>query len=420
MKAIRVIAFILVAVVASPAQDPFAWTEAVLMPAQHHEQNPSVPPLMLAQLEQQALQANPEIRLAVRQLSIAQARVPAAGALDDPMFMYRAWGVRLRQPWDLNQAQNMFMFTQSFPGPGKRGLRSSVSEQEVAMAKATFDAKRLEVLTKVRNAYYDLLLNRDELRIHDEQIAIARQGLQAARIKYTAGNVPQQDVLKAQIALTRLADHLIMLRQTGQLARATLNTLIGRDPAVPIEVGGEYKPLVALPSVAQLENLAVSHRPELNGATAGIEEGESALKLARKAYTPDYTASAGYMLMPETSRVRNTYMAEFSLNLPWLNRRRHNSEIDEAQAKLDTAQAQYELQRSIVCESDKERRCGVRGARVDWALSATCRRQAMLPPIARFYAARERTVMLPPAVSDNESIIHAEACRKVYYVLIDV
>jgi len=159
-------------------------------------------------------------------------------------------------------------------------------------------------------------------------------------------------------------------------------------PAAPIEVGGEYKPLLALPSVADLENLAVAHRPELSGATAGIDEGESALKLARKAYTPDYTASAGYMLMPETSRVRNTYMAEFSLNLPWLNRRRHNSEIDEAQAKLDTAQAQYELQRSIVCESDKERRCGVRGARVDWALSATCRRQAMLPPIARFYAAR--------------------------------
>jgi outer membrane protein, heavy metal efflux system len=354
MKAIRVFAFIFVAVVASRAQDPFAGTEAVLMPAQHHEQNPSVPPLMLAQLEQQALQANPEIRLAVRQLSIAQARVTAAGALDDPSFMYRGWGVPLRQPWDLNQAQNMFMFTQSFPGPGKRGLRSSVAEQEVSMAKATLDAKRLEVLAKVRNAYYDLLLNRDELRIHDEQIAIARQGLQAARIKYTVGNVPQQDVLKAQIALTRLADHLIMLRQTGQLARATLNTLIGRDPAAPIEVDGEYKPLGVLPSVAELENLAVAHRPEISGATVGIEEGESALKLARKAYTPDYTASGGYMLMPGTSAVRNTYMAEFSLNLPWLNRRRHNSEIDEATAKLDTAQAQYELQRSIVFQQIQE------------------------------------------------------------------
>ncbi len=355
LRAVCVFAFVFVAVVASRAQDdPFAGTDAVLVPAQHHQTNQSAPPLTLSQLEQQTLQANPEIRLAVRQLSIAQARVPAAGALDDPMFMYRGWGVPLRQPWDLNQAQNMFMFTQALSGPGKRGLRSSVVEQEVSVAKAMLDAKRLEVLTKARKAYYDLLLNRDELRIHDEQITIARQGLQAARIKYTVGNVPQQDVLKAQIALTRLADHLIMLRQTGQLARATLNTLIGRDPAAPIEVAGEYKPLAVLPSVAELKNLAVAHRPELSGAMVVIEQGESVLKLARKAYTPDYSVSAGYMLMPGTSPVRNTYMAEFSVNLPWLNRRRHESEIDEAKAKLDTAQAEYDLQKSVVFQQIQE------------------------------------------------------------------
>ncbi len=51
MRAFRVIAFIFVAVVASRAQDPLAGTEAVLMAAQHHEQNPSMPPLMLAQLD---------------------------------------------------------------------------------------------------------------------------------------------------------------------------------------------------------------------------------------------------------------------------------------------------------------------------------------------------------------------------------
>ena len=60
------------------------------------------------------------------------------------------------------------------------------------------------------------------------------------------------------------------------------------------------------------------------------------------------------MLMPGSSSVRNTYMAEFSLNLPWLNRRRHYSEIEEAQAKLDTAQAEYELQRSIVFQQIQE------------------------------------------------------------------
>jgi outer membrane protein TolC len=336
---------------AAHAQLPFA-TDALL--PQHHAAETAGPVMTLEQLEQAALERNPEIRVAVRQVSMAQARVGAAGALDDPMFMYRGWGVPLRQVWDLNQAQNMFMVTQSFPWPGKRGLRSTTAEQEVAVAKAMLDVKRLEVLAKVHRAYADLLLNQEELRIHDKQAAIARQGLEAARIKYTAGNVPQQDVLKAQVALSRLADHLIMLRQTAQLALASLNTLVGRDPAAPLQVTGTYQAPSALPTVSALQVLALANRPELRAADAGIEQGESALKLARKGYAPDYTASLGYMIMPGASDFRNAYMAEFSLNLPWLNHRRHDSEIEQAKAKLDTSHAEFELERSLVLQQVQE------------------------------------------------------------------
>jgi hypothetical protein len=59
---------------AGRAQDSFAAAEAVLASAQHRQMNESVPPLTLAQLDQQALQGNPEIRLAVPQLSIARPR----------------------------------------------------------------------------------------------------------------------------------------------------------------------------------------------------------------------------------------------------------------------------------------------------------------------------------------------------------
>ena len=47
-------------------------------------------------------------------------------------------------------------------------------------------------------------------------------------------------------------------------------------------------------------------------------------------------------------------MAEFSLNLPWLNRRRHDSEIQEAKAKVDTSQAELELQKSVVYQQIQE------------------------------------------------------------------
>lgn len=350
MKALYVSACLVLATAAN-AQTPFA-TEALL--PQHHEEQTVAASMSVDHLEQVALERNPEIRVAVRQVSTAEARVSGAGALDDPMFMYRGWGVPFRQPWDLNQAQNMFMVTRSFPWPGKRALRSGISEQEVAVAKAMLDAKRLEVLAKVRKAYADLLLNQDELRIHDEQVAIARQGMEAARIKYTAGNVPQQDVLKAQIALTRLADHLIMLRQSAQLARASLNTLIGSDPAAPLKVTGTYQTPAKMTSTTVLQTLALSNRPELRALTASILQGETAVKLARKMYAPDYTASLGYMIMPGTSDFRNAYMAEFSLNLPWLNRRRHDSEIQEARAKVDTARSELELQKSVVFQQIQE------------------------------------------------------------------
>src|SRR5262245_66210069 len=107
----------------------------------------------------------------------------------------------------------MFMFNQTFPSAGKRELRYVAAAQAVDIAEAELETRKLDVTARVRAAFYELLRNQDELRLHDEQIALARQAVAAARIKYTVGRVPQQDVLKAQIAVTKLADHLAMFLQ---------------------------------------------------------------------------------------------------------------------------------------------------------------------------------------------------------------
>ncbi len=52
--------------------------------------------------------------------------------------------------------------------------------------------------------------------------------------------------------------------------------------------------------------------------------------LAKKAYVPDFTVSAGYMIQPSGQNMRNAYMVEGSMNLPWLNHRKHDAEIAEA------------------------------------------------------------------------------------------
>jgi outer membrane protein TolC len=95
----------------------------------------------------------------------------------------------------------------------------------------------------------------------------------------------------------------------------------------------------ALPQLEDLERTALESRPELKAIAATGNVADAQLALARKAYTPDFTVAGGYMLMPEGSMFRNNYMAEVTVSLPWLNRRKHDGEIKEAQAVADVVRS---------------------------------------------------------------------------------
>jgi len=344
MKALYVLPLLAALGLHANAQEPFSVADAFL--PQHEHAAASGPSLTLEEVERSALLNNPDIRVAARRVDVLEARKPAAGALDDPSVMYRGWQVPLRRPWNYNAAMNMFSISQNLPGFGKRGLRNDIAQSEITEAKAALDATRLDVRVRVRKAFYDLLRTEDELRVHDQHVDTARHGVEAARIKYTVGKVPQQDILKAQVALTRLAEHLIHFEEDAELARIRLNTLLGRSPRTPIAVAGSYETPAQLPGVEELEKLAVVSRPDLRQSQAMLETSRKEQALANKTYSPDFSVSAGYMLLPNGSEFRNNYMIEGSINLPWLNRRKHDAEIAEASAKVNEQDAELTAMRN--------------------------------------------------------------------------
>ena len=321
---------------------------------EHQHRKSNVPAISLQQAEAEALENNAEIRAMKERLRQAKAGVPVSTAFDDPTFMYRGWGTPILRPWDLNQTQHMFMFSQTLPAAGKRELRFEAANQGIDAAEAELEAVKLDIAAKVRAQFYELLRNDDELRLHDEQIELARQSVASARIKYTVGRVPQQDVLKAQVALTKLADHLVMFLQDGDLARARLNTLMGRNPSSPLEIAGEYRSVAPLPSFGSLQEIAIKNRPELRRIETAIRQSETRVRLTEKDYKPDITVTGGYMLMPSGSANRNGYVAELSLNLPWLNRSKHDAEIAAAEAAVNVQRSELERQKAAVLQEIQE------------------------------------------------------------------
>jgi outer membrane protein TolC len=261
--------------------------------------------------------------------------------------MYRGWGVPLQQPWNFNDAQNMFSISQTFPAAGKRALRTSVAGSDVDVAKAQLDEVRLDVRVRVHKTFDDLLLAQNEMLIHHQHVAIARQAIEAARIQYTVGKVPQQDMLKAQVALTSLAEHMIRFDHDAALAQARLNTLLGRAPDTPVRVTGEFAVVDALPEAQTLDAMALQSRPDLMAAEQAAARSHTEQSLAKKAYLPDFTVSGGYMLMPAGSQRRNDYMVEGSINLPWLNHRKHDAEIAEATARTTEQDTELSALRNV-------------------------------------------------------------------------
>jgi cobalt-zinc-cadmium efflux system outer membrane protein len=161
---------------------------------------------------------------------------------------------------------------------------------------------------------------------------------------------------------------MIRFDRDAEVARAQMNTLLGRDPATPIRVEGDFGACAELPTGKQLEQLSLQSRPDLKEAQAAAEKSRQEQSLANKAFVPDFNIAGGYMLMPAGNSPRNDYMIEGSVTLPWLNRRKHDAEIGESTVKVTEQDAEVAAMRNAafgqIEEALAEARAAQRLARV--------------------------------------------------------
>jgi len=324
--------------------------------------NAAVAPLSVDEAVASALESNPEIRAAVRRLSLAQLKTGTARSLDDPMLMMRDWDTPVTKPWDLNQAQLMVSLQQTFPSRLKRDARARLAEDDAGAAAIDLETLRQGVSAEVRKLCIDLMRNADEVRLQARQSSLLKEAQAAALAQYTTGKAPQADVLRAQMALTRLNEQLIELEEERDNARAQLNALMGRPADRAIEISGSYALPAALPSIKELEQAAIEHRPELAALRTQIAKSKDESKLTRLAMKPDFTVGLGYMLMPTGSAARNAYMAEVTMNLPWLNRERHDGEAKQADAATEVSQAELDARAATVFLEIRQAQIAVQAA----------------------------------------------------------
>ena len=294
--------------------------------------------LLLPELIQEVLARNPELAATRKQWEAATSRIAQVRSLDDPILSLQLWNVP--QPFKATQADNtIFGLSQSFPFPGKLGLKGEVASRSADMTEQSVRAKERELVARLKQAYYDLFLAQKAVQIHHEQVELLRQFFEITNAKFRAGKGSQADVLKAQVELSMLFQHLPVLEQRRKTAEAMLNTLLDRDPASPLGMAQEPAQLPLEESIDNLHRLALNDRPELKAAELDVQRSEQSRALAQRQYYPDFNVAFQRFQNYQANDGFGAYVA-MSIPFAFWTKPKYDAGVQEAEAAVSVAKAQ--------------------------------------------------------------------------------
>ncbi len=294
--------------------------------------------LVLSELIQEVLARNPELAAARKQWEAATNRITQARSLDDPILSVQLWNVP--QPFKATQADNtIFGLSQNLPFPGKLALKGDVASRSAEMTEQSVRAKERELVARLKQAYYDLFLAQKAVQIHHEQVELLRQFVEIATAKFRTGKGSQADVLKAQVELSLLFQHLPVLEQRRKTAAAMLNTLLDRDTSSPLGLAQEPSQLPIDQPLDDLHSFALNDRPELKAAELDVQRSEQSRALAQRQYYPDFNVAFQRFQNYQANDGFGAYVA-MSIPFAFWTKPKYDAGVQEAEAAVAAAQAQ--------------------------------------------------------------------------------
>ena len=256
-------------------------------------------PLMLGQAVAEALRGNPSLA-AIKARADALAAIPdQRGTLPDPKMSVKMVNLPLESLSFTQEGMTQLQigFSQGLPFPGKLQLRKEVAQAVADAAGFDVDELRLRLARDVKVVWWNLFYLDRALEIVDSNQTLLRQFVEVAESKYSVGKGLQQDVLLAQVELSRLLDRQIHLEGQRRNEAIRLNTLLDYPTTAPVALPGEIsEAFQPLRDEAQLVTRAMTISPLLAIRERQVEAAKLRVALAKKDYYPDFNLGAAYGL----------------------------------------------------------------------------------------------------------------------------
>lgn len=193
-----------------------------------------------------------------------------------------------------------FQLVQTIYGGGKLMAAIKAARLTKDQARANYETVVQDTLLNTRTAYYDALLAREQITVHEASVKLLQNELDDQRRRYKAGTVPEFNVLRAEVQLANEQPLLIQARNSYRIAKNDLSNLLGYNlptnvwEDIPLDLSDK---LDARPYAVDLPS-AIERALQTRTELVSLQKAEALRKLnivnARSGYKPTLQVFAGY------------------------------------------------------------------------------------------------------------------------------
>ncbi|WP_299733577.1 TolC family protein [uncultured Endozoicomonas sp.] len=297
--------------------------------------------LTLPEAEQRALAADYGVQALKAKSSAFAEQAIAADTWMDPTLSIGTMNLPGNKPDPFDQGMIELKVEQMLPRGDSAQIQRRKSELQGETARVAASDRQLTILREVRLAWLDAWYWQQALQQLQDDRHLFESLQSVTESMYSQGRKNQQDLLRAELELSRLEDRIVSFSSELAQSRAQLARWLGQA-----DVGNISTELPDTPSIAEINDQKLLQHPLVQNADLAITQSEQDIALAKEGYNPQWGFEFKYgremadMSAMGTSDSRNKFSAMVMLDIPLFTANRQERQLAASQYRREASAAQ--------------------------------------------------------------------------------
>ncbi len=272
---------------------------------------PPTAPITMQQAVDMALAHNPMLLSAQQNLLSMKGQEVEAGLRQNPDFALTGSNVSIPTTSPAGPYFYSASLSRLFERGQKRRWRLDSARATTAQTEAQYHDQIRQTTLQVRQNFTNLVLAKATLKLAQDNLSSFRHALQINLDRYNAGDIGKLDYERLDLQLAQYESDESNAEMNLVQASDQLQTLLGIvQPSRSFDVSGELVPPPLSANLTDLEQKALTARPDYQAAQAAVRVADANVKLAYANGTTDPTLEGEY------DRSGDVNSAGFSISIP--------------------------------------------------------------------------------------------------------